>query len=472
MTDGDQTEDAAGNAGTNAMWGGRFAGGPSALMERFNACLDDDARLATEDIAGSIAHAEMLGRTGIIDPDEADQIVEGLRQVREEIVSDAFEWKPALEDVHMNVEARLRDLIGEVAGKLHTGRSRNDQVATDMRLWTRAALRRCEEAARAAQSALLAQADGHAETVMPGFTHLQAAQPISYAQWCLAYIEMLERDAGRLADARRRLNESPLGAAALAGTPHPIDRQDTAAALRFERPMRNSLDAVSARDFALEAVCAASVCGVTLSRLAEELVLFATPQFGYLRVSDAFSTGSSIMPQKRNPDAAELLRGKAGMLAGAFTQLLVTAKGLPLAYSKDLQETKRPLMDALDTLEECLDVTAAMVRALTPQPAAMARDAGAGFSVATDIADMLAMRGLPFREAHHVTGALVALCEARGCQLNELPLDAAREVCDRIDAEMLASLTPEDSLGRRTSEGGTAPVRVREQIAFWKDRLG
>ena len=460
------------DAKTSAMWGGRFRAGPTEAMERFNACLDDDKRLAMEDIAGSMAHARMLARQDIISGDEGDQIVEGLARVREEIVAGTFEWKASLEDVHMNVEARLREVIGEVAGKLHTGRSRNDQVATDMRLWTRAALHRCEAAARDAQRAFLKQAAGHEESVMPGFTHLQIAQPITYAQWCLAYVEMLDRDAGRMADAGRRLNESPLGAAALAGTPHPIDRPSTAEALHFDRPMRNSLDAVSARDFALEAVSAAATCAVHLSRLAEELVIFCTPQFGYVRMSDAYSTGSSIMPQKRNPDAAELLRGKAGAILGAQVAIAMQTKGLPLAYSKDLQETKRPLMDALDSLEECLEITARMVDSMTAVPEAMARDAGEGFATATDVADQLAMQGMPFREAHHVVGALVALCEDEGCKLHELPLARAQAVSPAVTQAMLDGLVPLDSVRRRTSEGGASPESARAQLAFWQERLG
>ena len=459
-------------AKTNQMWGGRFRSGPAEAMERFNACLDDDERLALEDVAGSIAHAEMLAAQGVLKKIEVDEIVEGLARVREEVVAETFEWRPALEDVHMNVEGRLRELIGEVAGKLHTGRSRNDQVATDMRLWTRAALHRCEAAAKDVQRAFLRQAEGREEAVMPGFTHLQVAQPISYAHWCLAYVEMLGRDAGRLADACARANESPLGAAALAGTPHPIDRQATSAALHFDRPMRNSLDAVSARDFALEAVGAAAVCAAHLSRLAEELVVFATPQFGYVRQSDAYSTGSSIMPQKRNPDAAELLRAKVGAIAGAQVALLMQVKGLPLAYSKDLQETKRPLMDALDSLEECLEITAGIVRTMTPDTEAMARDAGEGFSTATDVADMLAAKGMPFREAHHVVGALVALCEQEGCKLHELDLARARGVSGAITQGMLDGLTPLASLKRRTSEGGASPQSVRAQLAWWQERLG
>ena len=456
----------------NTMWGGRFRAGPAEAMERFNACLDDDKRLAMEDIAGSIAHARMLSARDIVSDDEADALIEGLAQVREEIVAETFVWRPALEDVHMNVESRLREIVGDVAGKLHTGRSRNDQVATDMRLWTRAALHRCEAAAEDCQRAFLAQADGHEETVMPGFTHLQIAQPISYAHWCLAYVEMLGRDAGRLADACGRTNESPLGAAALAGTPHPIDRQATSDALRFDRPMRNSLDAVSARDFALEAVGAAAICAVHLSRLAEELVIFATPQFGYVKQSDAYSTGSSIMPQKRNPDAAELLRAKVGAILGAQVATMVQVKGLPLAYSKDLQETKRPLMDALDSLEECLEIAAGIVRTMTPNPDAMARDAGEGFATATDVADMLAARGMPFREAHHVVGALVALCEREGCKLHDLPLEKAREVSEAVSQEMLDGMTPLASLKRRTSEGGASPDSVRSQMKRWRGALG
>ena len=453
------------------MWGGRFQSGPAEAMERFNACLDDDRRLAFEDIEGSLAHASMLQHVGILTEAECASIQQGLRSIAAEIEEDQFPWSEALEDVHMNIESRLRDLIGDVAGKLHTGRSRNDQVATDMRLWTRSALDRCLGAAREAQKSFLQQADGHEATLMPGFTHLQIAQPVSYAHWCLAYVEMLERDIGRMTDARARVNQSPLGAAALAGTPHPVDRQMTAEALKFDAPMANSLDAVSSRDFAFEAVAAASAAAIHLSRLAEELVIFCTPQFGYLKMSDAFSTGSSIMPQKRNPDAAELLRGKSGAILGALNAIAIQAKGLPLAYSKDLQETKPPLMDALDSLEECLVITAQMVASMEPIPARMEEDAAKGFATATDLADALASQGVAFRDAHHIVGALVALAEERGLMLHQVPLDEAQKVSPRITQELLDGLTPEESIRRRKSLGAAQPDKVAEQLATWKQRL-
>jgi argininosuccinate lyase len=454
------------------MWGGRFAEGPAEAMQRFNACLDDDRKMAMEDIDGSVAHARMLGAVGLIGPEDIDAIVAGLEQIRQEIIDGAFIWDEALEDVHMNVEHRLKAIVGEAAGRLHTARSRNDQVATDMRLWTRKALGRLADGCRDLQVALLEQAQGHEKTAMPGFTHLQIAQPISYAQYCLAYIEMLARDRSRFADAAKRLNECPLGAAALAGTAHPIDRQQTAAALGFDRPARNSLDAVSSRDFVLEALAAATICAGTLSRLAEEIVIFATPQFGYLRVADQYSTGSSIMPQKRNPDAAELLRAKVGKVAGALTATLLATKGLPLAYSKDLQETKGPLFEALETLEGSLDIATRMVASIEPRTDNMARDAAAGFATATDIADRLAARGVPFREAHHIVGRLVAECEARGLTLDTLPAKVARTISPELTPDILADLDAVSSLCRKTSEGGTAPGPVLVQIDHWRAELG
>lgn len=440
-------------------------------MERFNECLDDDRRLAQEDIAGSLAHAAMLEKVGILTSDEAGQISDGLHAIGKEIEEGRFEWKAALEDVHMNIESRLRDLIGDAAGKLHTGRSRNDQVATDMRLWTRAALDRCADAVKDVQRSFLQQAEGHEAVLMPGFTHLQIAQPITYAHWCLAYVEMMERDLGRLSDARARLNTSPLGAAALAGTPHPIDRQQTADALGFSEPMRNSLDAVSARDFAFEAVAAASAAAIHLSRLAEELVVFCTPQFGYLKMSDSFSTGSSIMPQKRNPDAAELLRGKSGAIIGALNAIAMQAKGLPLAYSKDLQETKPPLMDALDSLEECLVITAQMVATMTPVPARMEEDASKGFATATDLADALVEQGTAFRDAHHIVGALVAIAEDKGLMLHEVPLGDAQGVSPLVTQDMLDGLTPEASIRRRKSLGAAQPDMVGTELRRWQAKL-
>ncbi|NRA28797.1 MAG: argininosuccinate lyase, partial [Parvularculaceae bacterium] len=371
----------------NPLWGGRFAGGPAEMFQAFGHSLDADLKMWREDVQGSQAHARMLGAQGIISEAEADTLIKGLDQVASEIEAGDFEWSEALEDVHMNIEARLRAIVGDVAGKLHTGRSRNDQVATDMRLWVRASLDRCEEAVRELQRAFLHQADQGHGVLMPGFTHLQIAQPVTYAHHCLAYIEMLERDRKRLAAARQHLNESPLGAAALGGSPHPIDRESTAAALGFDRPMGNSLDAASARDFCLEAVSAATICSVTLSRYAEEVVTFASPPFGYWKPSESFSTGSSIMPQKRNPDAAELIRAKVGRLAGTFTALTLQTKALPLAYAKDMQETKPVTMEALETLEATLAICAGMVREMTFNAERMAEDANRGYATATDLAD-------------------------------------------------------------------------------------
>ncbi|MEM1381197.1 MAG: argininosuccinate lyase [Pseudomonadota bacterium] len=449
----------------NRMWGGRFSGGPAELFQAFGHSLDADLKLWREDIEGSVAHAQMLGRQGIISEAEAEEIVRGLGQVADEIESGAFEWSEALEDVHMNVEARLRALIGDVAGKLHTGRSRNDQVATDLRLWVRAALDRCAEGVRELQRAFLHQADSGHDALMPGFTHLQIAQPVTYAHHCLAYIEMLERDRKRLLAARAHLNESPLGAAALGGTPHPIDRESTAKALGFDRPMGNSLDAASARDFCLEAVSAASICGVTLSRYAEEVVTFASPPFGYWKPSESFSTGSSIMPQKRNPDAAELIRAKVGRLAGAFTALTLQTKALPLAYAKDMQETKPVTMEALETLEATLTICAGMVREMSINKGRMAEDAGRGFSTATDLADSLAMQGIPFRDAHDIVGRLVALCEAKGCTLSNAPAEEAAAISPLLTPERLAALTPEASVAGKKSTGG--PAFTREAAEKW-----
>ena len=456
---------------TSTMWGGRFAEGPAEAMERFNACLDEDKRLAMEDIDGSLAHAAMLGAQGILTAEEADAIAKGLETIRQEIIDGSFTWSEALEDVHMNVESRLRELIGDPAGKLHTGRSRNDQVATDTKLYTRRRLDTLAERLRDVQKAFLAQAEGHTETVMPGFTHLQIAQPISYAFYCMAYVEMFERDRQRLLNARTVLNESPLGAAALAGTPHPIDRQSTAKALGFDGPARNALDAVSARDFALEAVSAASICAVHISRYAEEVVVYATPQFGYVTVGDTYSTGSSIMPQKRNPDAAEMLRAQVAPVSGAFTALTLATKGLPLAYSKDLQEVKKPLMEALDALDIALDILARMIASTVPNPEAMARDANKGFSTATDLADGLAKLGVPFRDAHHIVGALVALAEGKGCLLSEVSLAEAQKVSPHITQEMLEGLTPLASIRAKQSEGSTSPEAVEAQMAYWRGML-
>jgi len=460
-------------AGSNTMWGGRFAGGPDAIMAAINASVAFDRRLAPQDIAGSKAHAAMLAAQGIITAADAEAIADGLDRVAEEIASGRFAFDPALEDIHMNVEARLGALIGAAAGRLHTARSRNDQVATDFRLWVRGQCDAAAEGIAALQRALLAQAEAGADWVMPGFTHLQAAQPVTWGHHMLAYVEMLARDAGRLADARARMNECPLGAAALAGTSFPIDRHATAAALGFDRPMANSLDAVSDRDFALEFLACASICAMHLSRLAEELVIWSSAQFRFVALSDRFSTGSSIMPQKRNPDAAELIRAKLGRIAGANVALLTVMKGLPLAYSKDMQEDKEQVFDAADTLALSLAAMQGMVADMTANRDAMEAAAAAGFSTATDLADWLVRAaGLPFREAHHVTGRLVALAEAQGRDLPDLSLAEMQGVHPAITADVFDVLGVHDSVASRTSHGGTAPAQVRAQIARWRERLG
>jgi argininosuccinate lyase len=432
-------------------------------MERINASVDFDRRLAAQDIAASKAHAAMLARRGIVAEADAQAIEAGLDRIAEQIAAGRFAFKTSLEDIHMNVEAALAETIGPAAGRLHTARSRNDQVATDFRLWVRNALDRLDEGLRALQAALIGQAEAHAGTVMPGFTHLQSAQPVTFGHHMLAYVEMLGRDRGRAADARRRLNECPLGAAALAGTAFPIDRDDTAAALGFDRPAANSLDAVSDRDFALEYLSAAAICAVHLSRLAEELVLWTSDRFGFVRLSDAFATGSSIMPQKRNPDAAELVRAKSGRVIGHLIGLLTVVKALPLAYAKDLQEDKEPVFDTDDTLALSLAALTGMVADLEVDGAAMRRAAEAGFPTATDLADWLVRElGMPFREAHGVTGRIVRLAEARKLGLADLPLEAMREVEPRITEAVYAVLDVDSSAASRTSFGGTAPVRVRE----------
>ncbi|HYD97809.1 MAG TPA: argininosuccinate lyase [Alphaproteobacteria bacterium] len=459
-------------ANANPMWGGRFAAGPAAVMEKINASIDFDKRMAQQDIAGSRAHAAMLAATGILSAADAAAIDEGLGRVKAEIDAGRFEFRTDREDIHMNVEARLAELIGEPAGRLHTARSRNDQVATDFRLWVRDACDRLDEGLAQLQAALIAQAERHAATVMPGFTHLQVAQPVTFGHHLLAYVEMFGRDRGRVRDCRARLNESPLGAAALAGTSFPIDRHATAAALGFDRPMANSLDAVSARDFALEYLSAASICAVHLSRLAEELVIWTTDQFRFVRLSDGYTTGSSIMPQKRNADAAELVRGKAGRVIGGLVGLLVTLKGLPMAYAKDMQEDKEPVFLADDTLALCLAASAGMIAEMTVDAAQMRRACAVGFITATDLADWLVRAaGLPFRSAHHVTGRLVKLAEERGCDLADLPLADMQAVEPRITGEIFAALTVEASVASRTSFGGTAPVRVAEAAKAAKERF-
>ena len=456
----------------NRMWGGRFEASPDEVMEAINASIDFDRRLYAEDIAGSIAHVTMLAKQGIVSQEDAHAIADGLRQVRAEIEAGGFPFDRALEDIHMNVEARLAALIGPAAGRLHTARSRNDQVATDLRLWLRARLDQADEACRALQAALIDRAEEHAATVMPGFTHLQVAQPVSLGHHLMAYVEMIGRDRGRLADCRGRLNESPLGAAALAGTSFPIDRAMTAELLGFERPAANSIDAVSDRDFVVEALAAAALIAMHLSRFAEELVLWSSAQFGFIALSDRFSTGSSIMPQKRNPDAAELVRGKSGRIVGALISLLTMMKGLALAYSKDMQEDKEPLFDAFDSLALCLAATTGMVRDMTVNADAMARAAGTGHATATDLADWLVQEaGVPFREAHAITGRIVRLADENACDLKDLALADLQAVEPRITADVAALLDPATAIARRTSEGGTAPGEVAKQIARARQRF-
>ncbi len=455
------------------MWGGRFAVGPAEIMEEINASIDFDRKLAAQDIAGSLAHVAMLARQGVVEAADAEAIARGLNQVKGEIEAGAFAYSRALEDIHMNVESRLAEIVGPAAGRLHTARSRNDQVAVDFRLWVRDTIDALLLQIADLQKALALRALETAGMVMPGFTHLQSAQPVTFGHHLLAYVEMLGRDAGRFRDARQRLNECPLGAAALAGTSFPIDREATAKALGFDRPTANSLDSVADRDFALEAISAAAIAATHLSRLAEEIVLWTTPQFGFVRLSDAFSTGSSIMPQKRNPDAAELVRGKTGRIVGALVGLLTVMKGLPLAYSKDMQEDKEGAFDALETLSLCLAAMTGMIRDLTPDAKRMKAAAGAGYATATDLADWL-VRTLktPFREAHHITGRIVALAAERGVALEKLKLADLQSVEPRITEDAFEVLGVERSVKSRTSYGGTAPANVRRQATRWLKRLG
>jgi argininosuccinate lyase len=453
---------------TNKMWGGRFALQPDAIMAEINASIDVDRRLYRHDIAASKAHAAMLARQGIISTEDADKIAHGLDTILSEIEQGRFAFKRELEDIHMNVEARLAELIGPAAGRLHTARSRNDQVATDFRLYLRDAIDEIDGLLRDYQRALAEKALDHAATVMPGFTHLQTAQPVTFGHHLMAYVEMAARDRARLRDARARLNECPLGAGALAGTSFPLDREMTAAALGFARPMANSLDAVSDRDFVLETLSAAAIAAIHLSRFAEEIVIFTSPLTGLLTLSDKFTTGSSMMPQKRNPDAAELVRAKAGRIVGALTALSMVMKGLPLAYQKDMQEDKEGAIDALAALALALSAMAGMVRDMTPNAARMKKAAGEGYATATDLADWLVRTlELPFREAHHVTGRIVAKAEAAGRPLHRLPLASMREVEPRITAEVFSVLTVERSVRTRTSFGATAPRNVRAQAKKW-----
>ena len=459
--------------GANAMWGGRFGRGPEAIMEAINASISYDKRLAPQDTAGSRAHAAMLAAQGIITEADAQAIDAGLQQVLAEIEAGDFAFSAALEDIHMNVESRLTQIIGPAAGRLHTARSRNDQVAVDFRLWVRDQCDTAIEGLTRLMRAFLVQAEAGADWVMPGFTHLQTAQPVTWGHHMLAYVEMLARDRGRFMDARARMNECPLGAAALAGTSFPIDRARTAAALGFDRPTANSLDSVSDRDFALEYLAAASICALHLSRFAEELVIWSSAQFRFVRLSDGFSTGSSIMPQKRNPDAAELLRAKIGRILGANIALMTVMKGLALTYSKDMQEDKEQVFDAADTLNLSLEVMEGMVRDMSANRDALEAAASSGFSTATDLADWLVRElGLPFREAHHVTGALVKMAEDAGCDLPELTLEAMQSVHQDITGAVFDVLGVHNSVASRTSYGGTAPENVRAQIVRWAEVLG
>jgi argininosuccinate lyase len=455
-----------------AMWGGRFTDKPAELMQAINVSIGFDKRLATQDLAGSRAHAAMLRKAGVITSEDEAEIQQGLAAIGAEIEAGTFPFRDEYEDIHMNVEARLRELIGPVAGRLHTARSRNDQVAVDFRMWVRDAADRTVGLLQGLQRALLAKAEANADTIMPGFTHLQPAQPVTFGHHLMAYVEMFGRDASRFADARTRMNESPLGAAALAGSPFPIDRHMTAETLGFARPTANSLDSVSDRDFALECLASGSICALHLSRLAEEIVVWMTPQFGFIKLTDAFTTGSSIMPQKKNPDAAELIRAKAGKLMGSFTQLAIVMKGLPLAYSKDMQEDKVPTFEAFDALELSLRAMAGMILDLEPNRERMAAAAGAGFSTATDLADWLVRElNLPFRDAHHVTGAAVKRAEQLGCDLPGLPLSELQGLEPRITGDIYTVLTPEASVASRKSYGGAAPDQVRVQIKRWKEIL-
>ncbi len=455
------------------MWGGRFADGPSAIMREINASIPFDKQLWRQDIRASLAHVAMLAEQGIIEAEDATQIINGLNQIAQEYDADGIVENLDLEDIHMHVEARLTEIAGPVAGRLHTARSRNDQVATDFKLWVRDAIDALDTALAALQTQLVLRAEQHVDTIMPGFTHLQSAQPVSLGHHLLAYYEMLRRDRSRFADARARLNESPLGSAALAGTGFPIDRDRTTGMLDFDRPTANSLDAVSDRDFALDYLMSAAQCSLHLSRLAEELVIWASQPFGFVRLPDSFSTGSSIMPQKRNPDAAELVRGHSGRIAGCLNALMMTIKGLPLAYSKDMQDDKPPVFEAHDLLGLSLAAMTGMMEEVEFDAARMKSLAESGFATATDLADWLVREArLPFREAHHVTGAVVALAEQRGCGLADLTLEQLQEIDGRIGDGVFEVLTVEASVASRASYGGTAPSQVKAQIGRAKETLG
>ena len=456
----------------NKMWGGRFAVSNADIMQEINASIGFDKVLAPQDIRGSKAHAAMLAAQGIISEADAGSIIAGLDKVMAEIDAGQMQWSRELEDVHMNVESRLREIIGTPAGRLHTARSRNDQVALDFKLYVRDRIDGLDHALVRLMQALATKALAHAGTVMPGFTHLQPAQPVTFGHHLMAYVEMIGRDRGRFADARARLNESPLGAAALAGTSFPIDRHMTAKALDFDRPAANSLDAVADRDFALEALAAASICSMHLTRLAEEIIIWMTPQFGFIKMSDRFTTGSSIMPQKRNPDAAELVKGKIGRIAGAFQSLLLVMKGLPLTYGKDMQEDKEVTFDAFDALGLSLDAMTGMIGDLEPRADVMRAAAGRGFSTATDLADWLVRTlGIPFRDSHHITGRIVSAAETKSVELEGLTLADMQSVEPRITAAVFDVLSAENSVKSRVSYGGTAPQNVTEMANRWIKRL-
>ncbi len=458
---------------SNQMWGGRFSSGPDAIMEEINASIGFDYRLARQDIAGSKAHVAMLAKTGIVSQADAAAIAKGLDEVGAEIETGKLVFSRTLEDIHMNVESRLAELIGPAAGRLHTARSRNDQVALDFKLWVRDTIDELDTQLLDLQRALVEKAAAFADAVMPGFTHLQSAQPVTFGHHLLAYVEMIARDRGRFADARSRLNECPLGAAALAGTSFPIDREVTAHALGFDRPTANSLDSVSDRDFVLETLGAAAIGATHLSRFAEEIVLWTTPQFGFISLSDKFTTGSSIMPQKRNPDAAELVRGKSGRIIGDLAGLLIVMKGLPLAYSKDMQEDKEGCFDSLQSLSLCIAAMAGMVRDMAPRLDRMKAAAGSGYSTATDLADWLVRAlGMPFRQAHHVTGRIVAIAAEHQVELEQLTLAQMQSVESAITEAVFEVLGVENSVRSRLSYGGTSPENVRGQALAWRQRLG
>ena len=472
MTGAKKTNNVSPGPPANSLWGGRFTSGPAEVMRRINASIDFDKRLYAEDITASKAHCAMLVAQSILSPEDGAAISAGLEQIKSEIESGSFAFSAEREDIHMNIEARLAELIGPAAGRLHTARSRNDQIATDLRLWVRDAIERLDAAMHQLQHALMDRAEVEAATVMPGYTHLQIAQPITFGHHLMAYVEMIGRDRDRLADCRRRLNLSPLGSAALAGTSFPIDRHATAAALGFDGPTTNSLDAVSDRDFAIEFLAAVALAGVHLSRIAEEVVLWCSDGFGLIALSDAFTTGSSIMPQKRNPDAAELVRAKTGRLNGSLIALLTVMKGLPLAYGKDMQEDKIPVFEAADALELCLVATTGMVRDMRPDRERLRAAADRGFSTATDLADWLVrIAGVPFRRAHHVTGMIVKRAEAKGCTLAELPLAELQALEPAIGAAVYDVLDPDRSVASRVSFGGTAPECVRAAIVEARKRF-